>query len=516
MARYKPYSYEQGELIPVQFEKQILPESFEYALNYIVEHKMDVSAFEDRIKNDETGAPAYNPRILLKIVFYAYARGIIFSREIAKACEENVTFMALSANTRPHFTTIADFISSMSDGIEPLFLNILMYCDQLGLIGKEMFAIDGCKISSNASKEWSGTKEDFEKRKNKYRESISFLMKKHREEDEKKIVSEEREKEEKTKKKLEEKIEKIDEWLNTHDDKIGKAGQAKKSHLIDNESAKMPSSHGVIQGYNGIAAVDGKHQIVVGAQAVGDGSEQETLKPMIEEVEENFNSLGKEEIYKEAKITADSGFHNEANMKMLREKEIDAYVADHQFRKRDPRFESADRHKKPIDKYKGKKNQRKYFSPEDFELDTNTGKLLCPAGKLLYVKDRNFTTGKGQYGTAYMAKVTDCPVCELKEKCLRKPETTRARQVVKFEGRIKSNSATQWMKERIDTVAGRLLYSLRMGIVEPVFANIRDKLGLHRFTMRGQIKVDAQWKMYALVHNMFKIYRYGWVKAETG
>ena len=69
------------------------------------------------------------------------------------------------------------------------------------------------------------------------------------------------------------------------------------------------------------------------------------------------------------------------------------------------------------------------------------------------------------------------------------------------------------MRERIDSVRGRFLYSRRMGIEEPVFANICARLGLNRFTLRGKIKVDAQWKMYAMVHNLFKIYRYGW---ETG
>ncbi len=71
MARYKPYHYQQGEFIPIQFEKQILPESFEHALNYIVDNIMDVSAFVERIKNDDTGASAYDPKILLKIIFYA-------------------------------------------------------------------------------------------------------------------------------------------------------------------------------------------------------------------------------------------------------------------------------------------------------------------------------------------------------------------------------------------------------------------------------------------------------------
>ena len=106
MARYKDYSYEQTKLIPVSYDKQIIEGTFEYALNEIIDD-MDLSIFESRYRNDETGAPAYDPAILLKIILFAYSRGIISSRDIAQACSENVTFMALSADTRPHFTTIA-------------------------------------------------------------------------------------------------------------------------------------------------------------------------------------------------------------------------------------------------------------------------------------------------------------------------------------------------------------------------------------------------------------------------
>lgn len=518
MARYKHYSYEQGQFISVQFSQQVLPNSFEYALNYIVDNVMDLSIFEGRIKNDETGAPAYDPKVLMKIVFYAYARGIISSRDIEKACDENVLFMALSANTHPHFTTIADFISSMSDGIERLFLDVLMYCDKLGLIGKEMFAIDGCKISSNASKEWSGTKEDFEKKKQKYAAAVWYLVKKHREEDEKKERPPEREKESKAKDGLETKIRKIQQWLDENADKQGVSGKATKSHVFDNESAKMVSSHGVVQGYNGVAGVDSHHQVIVEAKAFGLGSEQELLKPMLDGIEKNFEEMGTEDIYKEAKVAADSGFHSGDNMEMLKVKNIDAYVADNQYRKRDPRFASAQRHRKSIDRNHGKKRERKYFVPDDFTLEEGTGKLLCPAGKLLYVKNRNFKTPNGFFGTSYMAKVTDCRNCPLRLKCLQNPAGV-ARQVTKFEGRDVSAqpaSKTQWMKDKIDSVTGRFLYSMRMGIVEPVFGNIRSNLGLDRFTLRGQRKVDSQWKMYAMVHNIFKAYRYGWVPAESG
>ncbi len=126
MARYKEYSYEQGKLIPVHFKDQILPGTFEYALNHIIDHELDLSLFEFRYQNDEEGAPAYDPAILLKIILYAYSRGITSSRKIEQCCRNNIVFMALSADTQPHFTTIADFISSMDKEILPLFRNVLL------------------------------------------------------------------------------------------------------------------------------------------------------------------------------------------------------------------------------------------------------------------------------------------------------------------------------------------------------------------------------------------------------
>jgi hypothetical protein len=159
--------------------------------------------------------------------------------------------MALSADTQPHFTTIADFISSMHVEIAPLFRNILLYCEEENLISRDMFAIDGCKISSNCAKEWSGTIEDFEKRKEKLEYQVRRLLRKHRENDLKNLGEDIKKKEKKAINHLRSKVRKIDRWLRTHEDKQGKNGP-KKSNITDNESAKMPSSHGVVQGYNAI------------------------------------------------------------------------------------------------------------------------------------------------------------------------------------------------------------------------------------------------------------------------
>ena len=160
MANYKPDLSCQSKFIPIDFSQQIVPGTFEYALAHIIENHLDLSGFDEWFINDKGGAAAYPPSVMLKIILFAYSRGMISSRRIANACETNITFMSLSGDTQPHYTSIASFVARMKTQIEPLFTQVLMICDKEGLIGRNMFAIDGCKIKSNASKEWSGTIEE--------------------------------------------------------------------------------------------------------------------------------------------------------------------------------------------------------------------------------------------------------------------------------------------------------------------------------------------------------------------
>jgi transposase len=104
---------------------------------------------------------------MLKVILYAYSRGMIRSRDIAQACQENVTFMVLSGDGIPHFTTIAAFVRDLKDEITNLFTQVLFLCDAQGLIGRDMFAIDGVKLPSNASKAKSGTRAEFKRQADK-------------------------------------------------------------------------------------------------------------------------------------------------------------------------------------------------------------------------------------------------------------------------------------------------------------------------------------------------------------
>jgi transposase len=505
VARYKNYNYKQGRLIPVYFEKQILPGTFEYTLNYMIDSELDLSIFDARYRNDEEGAPAYDPRILLKIILFAYSRGIFTSRKIARACEEHILFMALSACTHPHFTTIADFVSKTGEEVIRLFLQVLLVCDRMGLIGREMFAVDGVKMPSNASKEWSGTKEDLEKKAAKMEEAIRRIVEKHRKMDQE-ANEEVLAKEKQYVETLKEQAGKIREWLSTHEDKPGKTRKALKSNITDNESAKMKSSHGMVQGYDGVAVVDSKHQVVVCAEAFGEPQEHDLLGPMVQQTRKNFEAIAdREDVFCQARLTADSGFHTERNMEMLSREGVDGYVADPLFRKRDPRFADRDRFKKTR-----KSRRPSLFTPKDFTYDKEKETCICPAGKKLYVKNRNFEVD-GRKGIVFMGWITECRECSLKRECLRYPDRTVARQVCFFYGKAKDGELTftEKMKRKIDSALGRLIYSGRIGTVEPVFANIRHTLGLDRFTLRGKSKVTGQWRLFCIVHNLLKVHRYG-------
>ena len=108
-------------MLPISLEDQLVPGTLEFAIHTLVETRMDLSCFEDRYNNDETGRCAYDPKILLKIVLFGYSRGMVSSRRIEWACRKNVTFIALSSGQHPDHSTIAAFVSSMKDEILPLF-----------------------------------------------------------------------------------------------------------------------------------------------------------------------------------------------------------------------------------------------------------------------------------------------------------------------------------------------------------------------------------------------------------
>ena len=135
MAKFKSYDYRQRVLLPVSLEDQLMSGTLEFAIHTLVDKRLDMSIFEGKYRNDETGRAAYDPKILLKVVLLAYSRGLISSRKIEQACRENVVFMALACGQQPDHSTIAAFVSSLKDEILPLFRDVLLVCEEMNLLG---------------------------------------------------------------------------------------------------------------------------------------------------------------------------------------------------------------------------------------------------------------------------------------------------------------------------------------------------------------------------------------------
>jgi transposase len=506
MPRYKYFDYKQTVMLPLSLENQLLPGTFEFALQYLIESRVDLSKFEAKLKNDDTGSPAYHPRILLKIILYGYSQGIVSSRKLEKACKEHVIFMALSCLAMPDHSTIAEFVSSMKEEIEPLFVNILLVCEEMDLLGHTEFALDGLKLPSNASKEYSGTHWDLGKKREKLRAKIAHLLGEQIQTDKADSKSETIgnktmcDKTEETIKRLRAKAEKIEKFLAEHEPRIGKSGKEIQSNITDNESAKMKTSHGVIQGYNGQALVDEKHQVIVYAEVSSSGQDYNQLSSVIDGAKENVGALGfSEDYFENTIISMDSNYHSKENLEKAEEGGIDAYIPDVKFRQRDPRFQTANRHKP---------EREEKYKVEDFRYDEERDCYICPSGKELRRYARVHKIGNIIF-RRYGADEKDCANCFLREKCLRTPGA-KSRHLAIAVGKYEPSLSGKMIK-KIDTPEGRKIYSRRMKIVEPVFANIRTHKRLDRFTLRGRIEVNIQWLLYCIVHNIGKIAVFGTV-----
>ncbi len=504
MARYKSQDHN-SLLLPVVLSEQIVPGSFAFALNYLVDHELDLTPLDARFKNDEVGASAYDPRVMLKIVLLAYSQGLISSRTIEQACARNVQFIAISGDSQPSHAHIAKFVANLSEQIKPLFSQVLMTCDAQGLIGREMFAIDGVKLPSNASKERSGTHAELRHRAERLDKAADKIMALHKAQDKQGADDALEPKRQAQMEALHKEAAHTREFLASNAQRKNRKGQELKTNITDPQSAKMATNKGVIQGYAAQAAVDSAHQVIVAADVVGSGSEQAMLLPMIEQSQP----------YREEHtlITADAGYHSDANIQHLKDHNIPALIADNQMRSRDERFGTQDKYKAHPDplsqkKATGQPKEVKRFGPKDFRFnDDNTA--TCPAGNVMTSPGSIYTTATGLHYQTYTAKAMDCNACRLSSQCLKgplKPNDGRGRQVTRFEPKPKDpNHPSQRMREAIDSPKGRQLYSQRIGTVEPVFANIRHNKRLTRLNHRGREKVNTQWNLYCMVHNIEKL-----------
>ena len=483
VARYKEVPQDRI-MVAISLEQQLIPGTIEFTLKEVIDNRLDLSAFDQFYTNDQVGPKAFSPKSLLKVILYAYSKGVLASRKIEAACRTNVLFMALADEARPDHATLASFVSTKCSLIKDVFVQVLAICAELGLIGMEQFALDGCKLSSNAAKEHSGTFAEYQKRLTSLEAKVDLLMKQHQHND----SHGEQDRIQKAIRRIQRRKERIQRFLATHSPRVHHGKREVKSNLTDNQSAKLKTANGYIQGYNALAISDARHQIVLNAYAIGRQYEGDELQAFLTDSQHTAAQAGiQEDQFRSATLLADTNYFSEHNCRfLLGEQKMQALIPDPHFRSRDVRFAA--------------RSTAHAIHKADFIYEPTHDRFRCPQGKLLSLYTR--VRSGPHRGRKYRSQQHDCEGCPLAQSCLTKGARRRTLFVA---DKRTSPSYADRMRQLVDSPQGRQTYARRMAIIEPVFGNIKHTKGMNRFTLRGAMKVSIQWLCYCLVHNIEKI-----------
>ena len=199
---------------------------------------------------------------------------------------------------------------------------------------------------------------------------------------------------------------------------------------------------------------------------------------------------------KDAIVLGDTGYFSEDNLQEAKKRDIEVLIPDPQFRQRDPSFDNREKYKDT--------NVTQYFGIEDFHYNEEDDSYTCPAGNILPYKCNIEFKSRGTCGKQYRCKKSICSVCPMKGQCInRKEGKSEFRTLFIAQQRYDENLSAR-MRNKIDNPAYREIYSRRMQIIEPVFSDITYCKGMNRFTLRTQKKVNIQWQLFNIVHNMWK------------
>lgn len=453
---FKKYDQKQQFLLPLSLEEFVPENHIARILNDLID-LVDISDIESTYS--EEGCPAYHPRLLLKILLYAYLINIRSSRRIQQMTQTDTAFMYLAAMQKPDFHTICRFRSTHLDSIEEIFTQVVTFCKEMDLIGSNI-SIDGTKVKANASPRQSKSSDSIKKEIDKIlKESIE--IDKYEDEIYGDSTPYQIPEELVDKKKRLEKIKAAQKKLNEE--------KLKKVNITDPDAKIMKHKDGSKKpSYNCQVAVDDKEQIIVAVDVVDEENDLHQVEPMIENVKE---TLG----YKPTIVLADAGYFSYDNVKFLLDEGIDAYIPDN--------FYEVE-----------KRGKTKKFRKSLFSYDEKKDCYYCPAAfeiPFTRIQKRNDEPDLRYYVCKH------CSLCVLKNACTDSKNRTISRDPREY---LMEN-----MRAKLNTEEGTEQYQKRMYTVEPVFGQAKENRGFRGFLLRGKRKAKIEFTMMCTVHNIKKI-----------
>lgn len=483
--KFIEYVQDQSWLFPPSLRELIKGNDLCVLINDVVER---IGVREIEGKYVEEGPPAYHPKMMVKIYFYAYALGIRSSRKIARELEANVKFWYLSSRQTPDFRTISDFRKNHIEEIKLSFKKVIRLSLELGMVNLGLVAIDGTKVKAAASDKQTKTEEELKKGLKKIEEDISKFLEEAEEtdleEDKKYGVDKRGDEVPKDLAKAKDRKDKIEEAL-----KKLETNNLKKINVTDNDAKTMKGKRKFYEpAYNCQTAVDEKRKVIIAAEAFSEAGDVNLLPKVTEAAIDNSGS-------KPEKVVSDCGYHSTENIEYLESKEIDGYIPDTTIKK----IKEAEN-----------KTKVKTFNKEDFYYGPDQDCYICPERKRLNFWKLTKIKGKDKAKRSYRASGKDCRGCKYFGICTKSKQGRTIERDGKEEIRRK-------MAEKIRSPEGMAIYGKRMHVAEMPFGNIKQNLGFREFLLRGLAKVDGEFKLICTVHNIKMIYSFVLEKRkETG
>jgi transposase len=294
------------DLFPPSVRNLIADDYICLVINDVVD-ALDLSCLYNKVAYE--GNPPYHPAMMLKMLFYAYTKGIFSSRKIAGAIKEDVCFIFLAAWQKPDFRTISDFRKNNLKELGLLFAQVVLLCQQMGMVRLGHVSIDGTKIKANAS-----DKKTYDRRRID-REIARWLAKSE--------TTDQKEDHQYGKDKT---GDELPEGIRDQQQRLQRLNELKaqlehsgkeKINMTDPDAVFMKTGSGIKTAYNGQAAVDSAHQVIIAADVTSEAADAGQLLPMVDQAEENLSEPIDE-------LSAGAGYSSGENLKALETRKIDA------------------------------------------------------------------------------------------------------------------------------------------------------------------------------------------------
>jgi len=348
---YRPYAPDQDLLLQPRLQEWLPEGHLSYFINDVIE-ELDLSVFYKAYEGDGRRKAPYEPRMMLKVLIYAYATGVFSSRKIAKKLEEDVAFRILAADNFPQHRTLCDFRKRHLSDFKAVFVQVIQIAQQAELISLGTVAIDGTKVRANASQHKAMSYKHMQAEELSLKQEIGELCDQARstDADEDGLYGADHRGDElpeelhhrqtrlakirDAKARLEQAQREADTARGRHKDDdrkppgrgrrykrdFGMPEDKAQSNVTDPESSIMKTAEGFQQCYNGQLAVDRDFQIIVENKLTANSSDNSELLEVLAGVEHNLDN-------RPEAVLADAGYRDESRFKVLEQRHIDGYIA---------------------------------------------------------------------------------------------------------------------------------------------------------------------------------------------